>query len=686
MGLAGVPWAAIHVGGETVGRGGESVGAVGLSSAVASTALIAGDGNSLPVYETGWVVATVPVGSGPYGVGYDGGNGDVYVANSGSSTVSVISGTSNAVVATVGVGAFPFGVAYDGGNGDVYVANYFSNTASVISGTSNKVVATVPVGSEPVGVGYDGGNGDVYVANSGSSTVSVISGTSNAVVATVSVGSTPEAVGYDGGNGGVYVANVGSNNVSVISGTRNAVVATVPVGSEPFSVTYDGGNGDVYVANVGSNNVSVISGTSNTVAATVSVESTPEAVSYDGGNGDVYVANEGSNNVSVISGTSNAVVATVSVESAPEGVGYDGGNGDVYVANWGSNNVSVISTMLDLGALSAAPTPTLDVGQTRELSAPVVGRGSGIAELTSAVSPSAGLSCSPTAPNNVSVNATCAASTAGSYTVRLTATDTMGNSVWTSAEVTAYSDPTVSVPLPTRASADVGQTVVFSSTATGGPGTYRYYSWSAPSALGCAASTSNTLVCVPTGTVTSATVSVNVTDTNLETSATGSTTYTSSADPSVSVPWASPSVVDVGQTTTLSVVATNGTKQASIYSWLGLPPGCSSVDSARISCAPADAGTYSISVTMEDSNGVNVTSGALALVVTPTSGPNVLELTALGLAVAAAVIALGSMWMASRGRKGKGGIAQPARSTRTGGPSGSYSEGHPAGEQPKSGS
>src|SRR2546426_1964051 len=116
----------------------------------------------------GTIVATVPVGNGPWGVGYDSGNGYVYVANGNSKNVSVIYGTT--VVATIPVENVPFGVGYDSGNGYVYVANSYSNNVTVISGTT--VVATIPVGNLPRGVGYDNGHGYVYVTNWGSNTVS----------------------------------------------------------------------------------------------------------------------------------------------------------------------------------------------------------------------------------------------------------------------------------------------------------------------------------------------------------------------------------------------------------------------------------------------------------------------------------------------------------------------------------
>ena len=280
----------------------------------------------------GTVVATIPVGNGPIGVGYSGGSGYVYVTNYESNSVSVIDRTT--VVATIRVGNGPAAAGYDGGNGYVYVANELSNNVSVINRTT--VVGTVAVGNQPEGVGYDNRSGYIYVANFGSNNVSVINGTT--VVATIPVGIYPIGVAYDSGNGYVYVANQGSNNVSVINQTT--VVATVPVGNNPPGVAYDSENGFVYVSNEGPNTVSVINGT--TVVATVPVGNSPFGVGYDSsGDGNVYVANLGSATVSVISRTT--VVATVFVGTAPYGVGYDSANRYVYVANFGSSTVSVIS-------------------------------------------------------------------------------------------------------------------------------------------------------------------------------------------------------------------------------------------------------------------------------------------------------------------------------------------------------
>jgi YVTN family beta-propeller protein len=70
-------------------------------------------------------------------------------------------------------GISPYGVAFDSSNGDVYVTNFYSDSVSVINGATNTVIAGITVGLSPYGVAFDSSNGDVYVANEGSDSVSV---------------------------------------------------------------------------------------------------------------------------------------------------------------------------------------------------------------------------------------------------------------------------------------------------------------------------------------------------------------------------------------------------------------------------------------------------------------------------------------------------------------------------------
>jgi YVTN family beta-propeller protein len=297
---------------------------------------------------------------------YDSANGDIYVANSGSNSVSVISSSSNSVISTISVGSGPDAIAYDSANGDIYVANSGSNSVSVISSSSNSVIATVTyrIGSGPISILYDSANGDIYVVSYGSGVVGIINQDNN-VIGNITVGSYPDGIAYDSENGNIYVANSGSNSVDVINNV-NSVIKTVNVGSYPDGIAYDSENGNIYVVNSGSNSVSIINSSSNSVIATVSVGSDPDSIAYDSANGNIYVDNELTSSVSVISSSSNSVIATVSnIGSDPAGIAYDSANGEIYATT--TSQVTVISSVKSLfapsttsGSLSAGSTVSVN--------------------------------------------------------------------------------------------------------------------------------------------------------------------------------------------------------------------------------------------------------------------------------------------------------------------------------------
>ena len=111
------------------------------------------------------LVATVNVGGEPSGVVYDSGMGEIFVANFNSSTVSVISDSTNTVTSTISVGPEPQQLAYDSALGEVFVTEGY--IVQVISDKTNTVVANITAGMGPSGIAYDSGKGELFVANHG---------------------------------------------------------------------------------------------------------------------------------------------------------------------------------------------------------------------------------------------------------------------------------------------------------------------------------------------------------------------------------------------------------------------------------------------------------------------------------------------------------------------------------------
>jgi YVTN family beta-propeller protein len=128
----------------------------------------------------------LPVGISPSAVAA--GKGAVWVANAGSSTVSVVNPRTFSVVGNRSVGPDPRGVAV--GEGAIWVTSYEDDTVTRIDPVSLATM-TIPVGTGPTGIAT--GAGAVWVADSEEGTVSRIDPESREVTAIV-VGNRPEAI------------------------------------------------------------------------------------------------------------------------------------------------------------------------------------------------------------------------------------------------------------------------------------------------------------------------------------------------------------------------------------------------------------------------------------------------------------------------------------------------------------
>ena len=258
-------------------------------------------------------IATITVGSNPEAAALDTANGDVYVANGGSNSLTVLDGATDKVVGNVTVGTQPEGIAYDSSNGYLYVDLYGDSglghlsDVTVVNGATNSVVGSVPVGMYPLGIAYDPSNGDIYVANAWSNNVTVIDGASDTVVGSITVGAVPS--GLTVGDSNVYVANQGSSNVTVIDAATNSVVDSIAGGPAPSGLAYDMSTGFLFITeDLMNGTVRVVNTSDFSLVTTLVAGVEPLEAAFDSSNGNVYVTNSNLRNVTVINGSTAKVV------------------------------------------------------------------------------------------------------------------------------------------------------------------------------------------------------------------------------------------------------------------------------------------------------------------------------------------------------------------------------------------
>jgi large repetitive protein len=203
-----------------------------------------------------------------------------------------------------------------------------------------------------------------------------------------------------------------------------------------------------------------------------------------------------------------------------------------------------------------------------------------------------------------------------------------------SASFTVDSDPSLTslattspVACSSGCSADNGQTLTVTTTASAGSGGYTM-TWGdgASSYLtGCSSGGSNPYTYSCTVSV-SATESVSITaevkDSNgcFYPSPCGGGTISISVtlyvDPTVSSVSSSPvsGGGEAGQAYTISASAAGGTQSYNSWSWTALPPGCTNSGTTTVSCTPTVGGVFSLQVSAKDTNGYSFSTSTSIII------------------------------------------------------------------------
>jgi YVTN family beta-propeller protein len=360
--------------------------------------LIPGD-TQQAVAPFGWVYAIDPVtGSTVWywacsfpcavsGMGVDGADGSVYVAND---PITVLNGSTGATMASVSFpaadqcGLYPSTpMIYDPLSSEILVGECYQ-ALQAISITNGTVLPPVPVGGSAGAFSVETATGDLCVLNWDTDSVAVLAPNISAVLRQVAVGGAPTAVAVDSATGVAYV--LGSDNVSVFNMVTHELVRSVSVGlasSDEFGATsqavvVDPTDNEVFVANAGSNTVTVISTATNAVTATVPVAAFPQALAWDNLTDEVYVACENSSTpgyylpavLEVISPRTLEVVNKFSLGSiVPAGVAFVPSVNEMFVTNsatWsptGPELAAISATTGKVVATIALPTSASTLGQ-----------------------------------------------------------------------------------------------------------------------------------------------------------------------------------------------------------------------------------------------------------------------------------------------------------------------------------
>lgn len=249
------------------------------------------------------VTATVAAGRHPVAVFLTGSAGAnaLFVTARDSNAVAIIDADAHRLLATVPVGAQPLGEALaaqgsgindpDINDAELYVANSGSDSVSVISTEHRRVVATIPTPGAPVGVTVPAAGGVAYVSTQAGA-VLALSLARHSVIGTIfqlPAGHTPGQMDYNAVTGQISLPDPAGNAVYILrpasagDGTQAPALPDEPARVLPISggpaavaITFDGAY--AFVAERDAGRVAMIDAPTRQVLATISVGGTPRGL------------------------------------------------------------------------------------------------------------------------------------------------------------------------------------------------------------------------------------------------------------------------------------------------------------------------------------------------------------------------------------------------------------------------
>jgi YVTN family beta-propeller protein len=259
--------------------------------------------------------------------------GEVYVANSGGSSITVLaidSGTTSTVALTEN----PVALALNPETAKLYSAG---GSAVEVVDTDTHATLKVGLSGQPQSVAVDALSDRAFAAMPASGRMAEIGSTGDTLL--IDVGGTPSACLFNPITNKCYVANAASQSVNIFE-AANYSGPTVAASGGPGPVAINLRNHRVYVPRYYSARTTVINGYDNSVSEFM-VADGPNGVHVDPVTGDVYIVCAWSGAVTV-KRAGSADTLMVPVHGYPHGIDSNPNTGKVFVTNRSSADLSVI--------------------------------------------------------------------------------------------------------------------------------------------------------------------------------------------------------------------------------------------------------------------------------------------------------------------------------------------------------
>ncbi|KAE9650854.1 YncE family protein, partial [Pseudomonas sp. PB105] len=270
----------------------------------------------------------------------------VYVTNSTSHSVSVISTATRQVIHTITGLSNPYAIAISPNGGILYVSNLGTQRVTVINTTSYEFINQITGIATPYGLALNTLGTRLYVTSHTSSALYTHDTSSGARLYTLGGYTNALSVTLNPSNSRIYVG--ANTRVYTVDQPSNTAVGSLAGFNISYSMAHSPHNVSakptLYVTSSSASNIKIMNTGTNVIRKTLTGFSATYGVVMHPTQPFAYVTDYGTNSLKIINTDEETVIDAVVGLNGPYGVAISPDGSTLYVANLGGNSVTVIST------------------------------------------------------------------------------------------------------------------------------------------------------------------------------------------------------------------------------------------------------------------------------------------------------------------------------------------------------
>lgn len=300
------------------------------------------------------VLKNISVRTAPKGIFYDQVNHELYIANYGNKSISVINITTNSVIKVIPTSGSCWQFAYDPLNKNLYFSNDFANYIGILDTQNDTIVGNISTGSHKydVVIIYNPFNNLLYVDSNQDNYLLAINTTTKTIVASIPIGKgagNSDNIAIDK-NGFIYVPNHISDTINIIDSKNNSVVKTVIVGKAPGATLFDPYNGYIYIALQGyvfapQHTMLVFNPVTDKIIKQIPIGNLASALYYDQSHHSIFELNVQNDSLGIINDTTNTIISFIKIGSGASGIALPTESTNMYITDAGDNNVVYVNEL-----------------------------------------------------------------------------------------------------------------------------------------------------------------------------------------------------------------------------------------------------------------------------------------------------------------------------------------------------